>query len=69
MNALIKPKILLVDDDARYCELLVRFLRQQDFDALSVESGQAMTQRRRLSHFDLLLLDLHMPDEDGLSIS
>lgn len=64
----MKPKILLVDDDARYCELLVGFLRQQDFDALSVESGQAMTQRRCLSHFDLLLLDLHLPDEDGLSI-
>lgn len=64
----MKPKILLVDDDARFCELLVCFLREQNFEALSVESGQAMTQKRRLSHFDLLLLDLNMPDEDGLSI-
>lgn len=63
-----KPRILIVDDDARFCELLSRFLGDQDFDVSTVGNGQRMDRERHHAHFNLLILDLNMPDEDGLSL-
>ena len=63
------PHILVVDDDTRLRELLRRYLSENDF-IVSVASGAG--EARRLLEgitFDLLVLDVMMPGEDGLSLT
>jgi DNA-binding response OmpR family regulator len=61
-------RILIVDDDARLRELLLRYLGEQGFDVRAVQDGPAMDRALRLGRFHLLVLDLMLPGEDGLSI-
>ena len=61
-----KAHILVVDDDTRLRSLLQRFLRENDF-YVSVAKDAAEA-RERLSEykFDLLIVDIMMPNESGL---
>lgn len=62
------PHLLVVDDDARIRSLLVRYLRGQGF--LVTAARDAAQARRLLAGlaFDLLVLDVMMPGEDGVSL-
>jgi two-component system OmpR family response regulator/two-component system phosphate regulon response regulator OmpR len=60
--------LLVVDDDARLRDLLTRYLGENGFEVKAVGDGQQMDRLRTREHFDLLILDLMMPGEDGLSI-
>jgi two-component system OmpR family response regulator/two-component system phosphate regulon response regulator OmpR len=60
--------LLVVDDDARLRDLLTRYLSEQGFDVKAVANGQQMDKIRAREHFHLLILDLMMPGEDGLTI-
>ena len=61
------PHLLIVDDDERIRGLLTRFLRKNGF--LVTAAANAAQARRLLAGlaFDLLVLDVMMPGEDGLS--
>ena len=61
-------RILLVDDDARIRELLLRYLTEQGFDVKVAADGREMAQLIDRGRFDLWVLDLMLPGEDGLSI-
>lgn len=61
-------RILLIDDDARIRELLLRYLNEQGFEAKAVADGREMAQALDRGRFDLWVLDLMLPGEDGLSI-
>ena len=61
-------KILVVDDDARIRDLLKRYLAQEGFDVLLAEDGKSLTRVMMRETPDLIVLDLMMPGEDGLSI-
>jgi two-component system OmpR family response regulator/two-component system phosphate regulon response regulator OmpR len=61
-------KILVVDDDKRLRELLQRYLGEQGFTVKSAENAEAMDKALTRDTFDLIVLDLMMPGEDGLSI-
>ncbi len=61
-------KIVIVDDDARIRDLLRRFLSQEGFDVLLAEDGRALDRILQRETIDLLVLDLMLPGEDGLSI-
>jgi len=61
-------KILVVDDDTRIRDLLRRYLAQEGFDVLLAEDGKALTRVMMRETADLIVLDLMMPGEDGLSI-
>jgi two-component system, OmpR family, phosphate regulon response regulator OmpR len=61
-------KILVVDDDARIRDLLRRYLTQEGFDVLLAEDGKSLTRIMLRETADLIVLDLMMPGEDGLSI-
>ncbi len=64
-----KPqKILIVDDDQRLRDLLNRYLGEQGFAVKAVEGAEAMDKALAREHYDLIVLDLMMPGEDGLSI-
>lgn len=61
-------KILVVDDDQRLRDLLRRYLSEQGFNVFVAEDGKEMSKLWQREHFDLLVLDLMLPGEDGLSI-
>jgi two-component system phosphate regulon response regulator OmpR len=63
-----KDKLLIVDDDARIRDLLRRYLTQEGFDVVQAEDGKALTRVLLRESVDLIVLDLMMPGEDGLSI-
>ena len=68
-NTATRPnKILVVDDDTRIRDLLRRYLSQEGFDVLLAEDGKSLTRIMLRETADLIVLDLMMPGEDGLSI-
>lgn len=60
--------LLVVDDDIRLRELLTRYLGEQGFTVKAAADAVQMDKVRSREHFDLLILDLMMPGEDGLTI-
>ncbi|GGA71576.1 DNA-binding response regulator [Nitratireductor aestuarii] len=61
--------LLVVDDDTRIRMLLHRFLRENGFRV--TVAGDAADARRKLEglEFDLIILDVMMPGEDGVSLT
>jgi two-component system OmpR family response regulator/two-component system phosphate regulon response regulator OmpR len=61
-------KILVVDDDQRLRDLLQRYLSEQGFAVKTAEDAGAMDKWLSRESFGLLVLDLMLPGENGLSI-
>ncbi|MCV2348919.1 two-component system response regulator OmpR [Paucibacter sp. Y2R2-4] len=61
-------RILVVDDDARIRDLLRRYLSQEGFEVLLAEDGRALNKQLTRETVDLIVLDLMLPGEDGLTI-
>lgn len=61
-------KILVVDDDMRLRALLERYLTEQGFRVRSVANAEQMDRLLTRESFHLMVLDLMLPGEDGLSI-
>ena len=61
-------KILVVDDDKRLRDLLQRYLGEQGFSVRTAENAEAMDRLIGRDTYDLIVLDLMLPGEDGLSI-
>jgi len=61
-------KILIIDDEAEFAATLCQRLRLRGFDAEDVYSGTEGLARLEKSHFDVVILDLKMPDVSGLDI-
>ena len=64
-----KPLIYVVDDDPGIRDLLSEYLAGQGFDVACAEGGAALDALLEKAMPDLLVLDLMMPGEDGLSIA
>jgi len=62
-------KILYVDDDQRLCRLLRRYLERADYNVTCAADGEEMHQRLKEDNFNLILLDIMLPDKDGLSLA
>ena len=64
-----EPHLLVVDDDARLRDLLRRYLTGQGFRVTT--ASDAAEARRKLNGitFDLLVLDVMMPGEDGFTLT
>ncbi len=62
------PRLLLVDDDPRLRDLLQRYLEGQGFQVRGVGDGVQMRQALDRGHYDLIVLDLMLPGEDGLTL-
>ena len=61
--------ILVVDDDQRLCDLLKRYLSREGFRVHTALSGADMRRHIEQEMPDLILLDLMLPDEDGLVLA
>jgi two-component system sensor histidine kinase/response regulator len=60
--------VLVVDDDAGNRDVLSRRLRWQGHDVTTASNGSDALQRMRKTPFDLVLLDIMMPDMDGYEV-
>ena len=63
-----KTRILVVDDDVRLRELLNRYLSEQGYAVRAVPDATSMNRQLARERYDLMILDLMLPGEDGLSI-
>lgn len=61
-------KILVIDDDMRLRSLLERYLTEQSFIVRSAANSEQMDRLLERENFHLIVLDLMLPGEDGLSI-
>jgi two-component system OmpR family response regulator len=63
-----RPQILVVDDDLEISLLLARYLGGHGFDVETAKTGAELRAALTGRRVDLLLLDLGLPDEDGLTL-
>lgn len=61
-------RILVVDDDARLVKLVSGLLRKRHYQVESVANGELARLALRRGDIDLALLDINLPDIDGLSL-
>lgn len=64
-----RRRILVVDDDEGLRELLVRYLAENGYEVAGVADGNGMKQHLAIWPTDLVLLDVMLPGEDGLSLA
>jgi two-component system, OmpR family, phosphate regulon response regulator OmpR len=64
----IPHKVLVVDDDLRLRDLLKRYLSEQGFAVDTVPDGSAMDRQMARVRYDLVVLDLMLPGEDGFAL-
>jgi two-component system, OmpR family, response regulator len=62
------PHILVVDDHREIRESLAQFLKKNGRRAMAVESAEAARKAIKENRFDLVILDIMMPGEDGISL-
>jgi two-component system OmpR family response regulator len=60
--------ILIVEDDRETRTLIAKYLRANDYNPIAVTDGKEMMRVMAVCRVDLLILDLMLPDEDGLSL-
>ena len=64
-----RPHLLVVDDDREIRDLLSMYFREQGFDVATVKDGTEMDSWLAANSTDLVILDLMLPGEDGLSLA
>jgi two-component system OmpR family response regulator len=62
------PHVLIVDDHREIRDLVSRALGKEGFRVTTAEDGKAMRKVMADAHIDLIVLDLMLPGEDGLSL-
>ena len=67
--AALSRHLLVVDDDDRIRDLLKQFLARNGFRVTTAPDAAAARRLLKLLDFDLLVLDVMMPGEDGLSLT
>ena len=63
-----RHRVLVVDDDLRLRDLLKRYLTEQGFAADTVPDGVALDRAFTRNRYDLVVLDVMLPNEDGFAI-
>src|SRR2546428_446319 len=62
------PRILLVDDEQAIQTLLAYPLRKEGYDVVSATTGREALERFRDGRFDLVVLDVMLPQLDGFDV-
>ncbi len=65
----MKTRILVVDDDAALRDLLTGYLEKQGFEVAEAEDGREMDACLARQEADLIILDLMLPGDDGLTLA
>ncbi|KPC49624.1 Transcriptional regulatory protein OmpR [Amantichitinum ursilacus] len=62
------PRLLMIEDDVRLARMVIGFMAQNGIQVEHVEDAQSGLNALRRHHYDLILLDLMLPDADGLDV-
>ncbi len=62
------PKILIIEDDTTFSNMLLHFLKRNDYEAEQAFSSNEGIQKLDTTTFDIILSDLRLPDLDGISL-
>jgi two-component system, OmpR family, phosphate regulon response regulator OmpR len=65
---IVNIPVLLIDDDLRLCELLKTYLSGHGFQVSVANNVKEGMRQLRSGSFDLVLLDIMLPDGDGLDV-
>ena len=68
MRRMTSPAILVVDDDLGFRETFNWALRAYGYQVTTAASGAKAILLARSSHFDLMLVDLRLPDMSGMNV-
>ena len=63
-----RSKVLLVDDEPKVCELIRAYLIKDGYDVIVAADGKAAIEQAQRHKPDLILLDLNLPELDGLEV-
>lgn len=66
--AIASPRVLILDDDADLRDMLRRYLSERGFAVQTADRPERLDRLLQREPFDALVLDITMPDEDGLSV-
>ncbi|MBN2140836.1 MAG: response regulator [Desulfovibrionaceae bacterium] len=61
-------RVLLVDDEAEFLEILTKRLKKRNLDVSQASSGREAIAAVREGSFDVVVLDMKMPDMDGIEV-
>src|SRR6266567_1014599 len=64
----ISPHVLVVEDDRQISRLVARYLEANDYRVSIAADGREMERALQCGRIDLIVLDLMLPGEDGLSL-
>jgi two-component system OmpR family response regulator len=64
-----QEQILVVDDEPSIADAVATMLRYEGFDVQQAESGRAALRMAQEGSFDLIVLDIMLPDLDGLQVT
>src|SRR5258705_9933461 len=65
---LMSARILIIDDDTRLTAMVSDYLGGAGFGVTAAATAFEGQQRLKREHFDALILDLMLPDSDGLEV-
>lgn len=63
------PHVLVIDDDERICALVSRYLQENGFVAVTASDAASAREVMAYMAFDILIVDVMMPGEDGFSFT
>lgn len=63
-----KANIIIIEDEKNICSFIERILEPQDYRVTTASTGREGLQLISSGHFDVILLDLGLPDMDGLDV-
>jgi DNA-binding response OmpR family regulator len=63
-----RNKILLVEDEPKVCELIKAYLVKDGDDVVIAGDGKTAIEQAQIYKPDLILLDLNLPELDGLEV-
>lgn len=61
------PKVLIADDEPKICDLIEKYLNAEGYETERAHDGETVVYIAENGNFDLILLDVMMPDLDGFA--
>jgi len=63
-----RKNILIIDDDKSILRILTRILQKQGYSTQTAETGREAEEQMNSQHYDLALIDVKLPDTDGVDL-
>lgn len=61
-------RVLVVDDEKEICDLIVRYLHREGMEVITASSGKKALEQLEMQSFDIIVLDVMMPEMDGFEV-